>query len=76
MEETKPKDKTILGMKIWVFILICIGLLTLLGGGGYLLLNKKKKKESNDLDTPAMTSAKNAISRFDSNRDSFNRLEE
>lgn len=76
MEETKTKDRTILGMKIWVFILLCIGLLTLLGGGGYLLLNRKKKEKDGSSDTSAMTNAKNAISRFDSSRDSFNRLEE
>lgn len=76
MEETKTKDKKILGMKVWVFILLCIGLLTLLGGGGYLLLNRKKKKKDFDSETPIMANAKNAIGRFDSNHDSFNRLEE
>lgn len=71
------KGKTVLGMKLWLFILLLIGVVTLIGGIGYVFINRKKKQSSGDLNQSIVNrNAIDAINRYDSNRERFNLSEE
>lgn len=71
------KGKTVLGMKLWLFILLLIGIATLIGGIGYVIINRRKKQSSGDLNQSTVNrNAIDAINRYDSNRERFNLSEE
>lgn len=71
------KGKTVLGMKLWLFILLLIGVVTLIGGIGYAIVNRRKKQSSGDLNQSIVNrNAIDAINRYDSNRERFNLSEE
>lgn len=76
-QQQDKKMKTIFGMKLWLFILLSIGVATLLGGLGYVYINRKKKKGTPDESlSPINQNAMNAINRYDSSINHYNRSEE
>lgn len=76
-QQQDKKTKTILGMKLWLFILLMIGVATLLGGLGYVYINRKKKNGvQNGPLSPINQNAMNAINRYDSSINHYNQSEE
>lgn len=76
-QQQDKKTKTILGMKLWLFILLVIGVVTLLGGVAYVIINRKKKKtDANIPNSLVNQNAINAINRYDSSASRFNQSEE
>lgn len=76
-QQQDKKTRTILGMKLWLFILLIIGVATLLGGVAYVIINRKKKKADATIPNSLINqNAINAINRYDSGTNRFNQSEE